>query len=152
MMQGCPNCGGSGTQDQQVLRVFFDYVFPLTTIVAALGQAQQLLKIDQSSDFEWIWIVSSSLGLYSVQLTDNSTGRTLSSDFVDSENFAGTAQLPFPLVEPYLLARSGSVSATFTDRSGVASNAIQLVLRGYKLFPVSAQQQGSSGIIVNAQQ
>lgn len=149
--QVCPNCGGSGTKDQQVLRVLYDYVFPAVVLTAGQVGLQQTLKIDQSADFEWIWIVSSQTGLYSVQLTDNSTGRTLSSDFVNNENFAGTAQLPFPLVEPYLLARSGSISGAFNDRSG-EGNTVQLVLKGYKLFPVTAPQQGSSGMIVTVPQ
>jgi hypothetical protein len=149
--QVCPNCSGTGTQQQQVLRVPFDYAFGGGAVVLTALQAgvASTVQIDQSADFEWIWTVASSTGLYSVQFTDASTGRTLSNAAINGENFAGTAQLPWPLVEPYLIARSGTMQGSFTDRSG-AGNTIQMVLRGYKLFPVSAPMQGSSGQIVPA--
>lgn len=151
-MQTCPNCSGSGTQPQKVYRVFFDYVFPTVVIAAALGNGNSILQVQADSDFEWIWLVATSTGTFTVQLTDGSTGRNLSNSPINSANFAGTAQLPFPLVEPYLLARSASLQAAFTDTSNVGGNTIQLVLRGYKLFPQSAPQQGAAGQVFNANQ
>ncbi len=141
--QVCPKCDGSGVTPQKVYRVFFDYVFPSVTL-AANGNGPSVLQIQYDADFEWIWVVGSSTGAFTVQLQDTSTGRNLSNSPVNSANFMGTAQLPFPLVEPYLLARSTSVQANFADLSG-APNTIQLVLRGYKLFPQSAPQQGTAG-------
>ena len=141
--QVCPKCDGSGVTPQKVYRVFFDYVFP-SVVLAANGPGVSVLQIQYDSDFEWIWLVSTQTGPYTVTLQDTSTGRSLSNSPVNSANFAGTAQLPFPLVEPYLLARSTSVQATFADVSG-APNTVQLVLRGYKLFPQSAPQQGAAG-------
>jgi hypothetical protein len=146
MWQQCPLCSGSGA-NQQVFRVPFDYVWP-SIVLTALGKLQPTLQIDQDSDFEWIWVVSDQTGAWNVILKDASTGRTLSNSPVNNDNFSGTAQLPFPLVEPYLIARSAVVSATVTDLSN-AGNTVQLVFRGYKLFPVAAPQQGSSGMIVN---
>lgn len=147
MWQQCPSCGGSG-QNQQVFRVPFDYVWPSIVLTALQANVPATLQIDQDSDFEWIWIAGDRTGAYRIQLRDGSTGRTLSNNKVNDDNFAGTAQLPFPLVEPYLIARSTSMTANVDDLSN-AGNTIQLVFKGYKLFPVAAPEQGSSGMIVN---
>ena len=62
--------------------------------------------------------------------------------------FAGpNAGLPFPLLEPYVLARATSVQFYFTDLSG-ATNTLNLVLQGFQLVPQNAMQQGSAGRIV----
>jgi len=142
----CPNCGGTGV-NQQVFRVPFDYVWP-SIVLTALQNLPATLQIDQDSDFEWIWVVADQTGSWKIQVRDGSTGRTLSNNAVNNDNYAGTAQLPFPLVEPYLIARSTVMTASVTDLSN-AGNTIQLVFKGYKLFPVAAPQQGSSGMIVN---
>lgn len=147
--QTCPNCQGNGVIQQQPIRVPYDLVLPnavLTALQAGLPVQQQ---IDQDADFEWVFTVANSSGIYSVSLLDPSTGRNLSTTNVNGENFAGTAQLPFPLVEPYVWARSSVVRASFTDRSN-AGNTIQLVLRGYKLYPRDNPAQGSQGAIVKA--
>lgn len=141
--QTCPNCSGSGVQAQKVYRVFYDYTFPTVALTASQSGVGAVLQIQFDSDFEWIWLVSTQTGAYSVQLQDGSTGRMLSNAPINNANFAGTAQLPFPLVEPYLLARSTSLNATFNDLSG-SNNSVQLTLRGYKLFPQSAPEQGSA--------
>jgi hypothetical protein len=147
--QTCPNCNGQGTQPQKVYRVFFDYVFPQTVLLAN-AQGNSVLQIQFDSDFEWIWIVGSSTGNFTILLNDSSTGRNLASAPVLSQNFMGTAQLPFPLVEPYLLARSTTITAALQDVSG-AGNTINLVFRGYKLFPHDAPQQGAAGQVFQQQ-
>lgn len=147
--QVCPNCGGSGTLQPPVIRVPYDVVIPnvvLTALQAGVIGQQQL---DQDADFEWVWTVSSQTGIYSVLPFDPSTGRQFATAAVNGENFAGTAQLPFPLVEPYIWARSSLVKMTFNDRSN-SGNTIQMVLRGYKLYPGGNPAQGSQGAIVSA--
>lgn len=148
-MQVCPLCNGAGIKQQQPFRVPFDYVLPNAVLIANQVGVVVSQQIDQDSDMEVIWIVSNQTGLYSVTLRDPSTGRDMSTAPVNGENFAGTAQLPFPLVEPYVWARTSTIKATFNDRSG-AGNTIQLVLKGYKLYPRGAPMQGSQGAIVNA--
>ena len=145
--QVCPNCGGTGQKSPQVIRVPFDYAFPNAVLTANQLGLNDPMQFDQDADFEHIWWVASSTGTYSVLIRDTSTGRVFSNNPVNGENFAGSAAFPFPLVEPYVWARAGSVIATFNDRSG-AGNTVQLVMRGYKLFPAAAPQQGSSGAIV----
>jgi hypothetical protein len=147
--QTCPNCNGSGSQPQSVYRVIFDYVFPSITL-GALASGSSVLQIQFDADFEWIWIVASRTGPFTIQMQDGSTGRYFSNSPINDVNFAGTAQLPFPLVEPYLLARSASIQAAVTDTSN-AQNTIQLVLRGYKLFPQSNGAQGASGQVFQPQ-
>jgi len=147
--QICPNCKGQGVIEQQPIRVPYDLVLPNAVLTALQAGVIVTQQIDQDADFEWVFTVANSTGLFSVQLTDPSTGRVLSTANVNGENFAGTAQLPFPLVEPYTWARSSIVKASFTDRSN-AGNTVQLVLRGYKLYPRNNPAQGSQGAIVQA--
>jgi hypothetical protein len=149
-MQACPICGGSGTQPQQVLRVPYDYVFP-QTVLAANAQGNMVLQIMFDSDFEWIFTVGSSTGAFIITVNDSSTGRNLSNAPVLSSLYMGTAQLPFPFVEPYLLARSTTVTAAVQDVSA-AGNTINLVFKGFKLFPKDAPQQGAAGQVFPAQQ
>ena len=148
-MQVCPLCGGTGQKQQQPFMVPYWYVLPNAVLTALQTGINVTQTTDQDADFEWIWIMANSTGIYSVQLTDPSTGRQLSNAPVNGENFAGTAQLPFPLVEPYVWARATVIKATFNDRSN-AGNTVQIVLGGYKLYPRTAPQQGSSGQIVSA--
>lgn len=138
------------------LRIPFDYV--VNAVVAAnAGQAGgpsanlQVLQIQQDADFEWIFTVGTSTSPSGdINVQDGATGRALMSAPVNYANFFGTAQLPFPLVEPYIIARSTAVNFTFRDASG-ATNTVQLVLRGYKLFPQATPAQGSSGLITAGQ-
>lgn len=138
------------------LRIPFDYV--VNAIVPAnAGQAggpaalAVTLQIQQDADFEWIFICGTSTSAAGdVAVQDGATGRNLTSAPVNYANFFGTAQLPFPLVEPYIVARSTSVNFVFRDASG-AQNTVQLVLRGYKLFPQSNPAQGSAGLIASGQ-
>lgn len=144
----CPNCGGTGQKNPPAMRVPFDYAFPTVVLTANQQGLNAVLRFDFDADFEHIWTVANSTGIYSLTLQDTSTGRRqFSNAAINGENYAGTAALPFPLVEPYTWARSGAALAVFNDRSG-AGNTIQLVFRGYKLYPSNAPMQGSQGLIV----
>ena len=149
--QACPICNGTGVIQKQPIRVPFDLVFPNVVLTALQQNVPGQQQFDQDADFEWIETVSSQTGIYSVQLFDSSTGRQLSTInlSVNSENFAGTAQLPHVLVEPYIFPRSSVVRAIFNDRSN-AGNTVQLVLRGYKLYPRDNPGQGSQGLITQS--
>jgi hypothetical protein len=138
------------------LRIPFDYV--VNAIVPAnSGQAGGpapflvSLQIQQDADFETVFLAGTRTSpLADVQMSDGATGRNFSNAPVNVDNFFGTAQLPFPLVEPYVFARSTSVNFSFRESSG-APNTIQLVLKGYKLFPQQNPAQGSSGLIASGQ-
>lgn len=158
--QQCPNCGGSGSRDN-FSRRFYDYVFPTATFGAALGTNQQVLTFTDKVPFEIYWIVAKAINsatladaLYAVSITDTGSsipwtnqGNTYP---VWGENFAGTAQLPFRLPEPYVVQPNGSLQAQFTERSNSADTQVQLVMRGYKLFPNQAQSHGRAGAIFPA--
>lgn len=132
------------------LRIPFDYV--INAIVPANSQGFAVsLQVQQDADFEWIFTVGTRTDPRAdVAISDGATGRSLTSAPVNVDNFFGTAQLPFPLVEPYIIARSTAINFSFRDTSA-AQNTIQLVLRGYKLFPQQNPAQGSSGLISKAQ-
>lgn len=137
------------------LRIPFDYVVN-AVVPANAGQAggpsalNVSLQIQQDADFEIVFIVGTSTSpAGDVAVQDGATGRSLTSQPVNYANYFGTAQLPFPLVEPYIIARSTSVNFTFRDASG-AQNTVQLVLRGYKLFPQGNAAQGSSGLVTQS--
>lgn len=147
--QACPACDGTGVKQSQPIRVPYDFVFPNVVLTALQVGVPQAPQFDADADFEWIETVSTQTGIYSVQLTDTSTGRQLSSAAVNSLNFAGTAQLPHVLIEPYIIPRASVIKALFNDLSN-AGNTVQLVLRGYKLYPRNNPTQGSQGAIVQA--
>lgn len=90
------------------------------------------VAIQNDAEFEWRWIIANATGLYSVSLTDGYTARPLMLSAINSENIAGSAQLPFLLPKPYVLHRTSTINAIFNDRSG-ANNSIQFCLVGYKL-------------------
>lgn len=147
--QACPVCDGTGVKQSQPIRVPYDFVFSNAVLTALQVGVPVSPQFDADADFEWIETVSTQTGIYSVQLTDTSTGRQLSTSAVNSLNFAGTAQLPHVLIEPYIIPRASVIKAVFNDLSN-AGNTVQLVLRGYKLFPRNNPAQGSQGAIVQA--
>jgi hypothetical protein len=108
--------------------------YPLNppALTALQANVPASVVVNNDADFEWRWIIGNSTGLYSVQLVDNYTTRPLMQAYINAENMVGTAQLPFILPKPWVLRRTSSISALFTDRSG-AGNTIQLCLVGYKL-------------------
>lgn len=131
---------------QQVpLRVPFDYV--VDAVVPLNGTMPVIRQFDEDADFEWVMTVATRTDpRVTVQITDSATGRVLVSNPVNIDNFAGTGALPFPLVEPYVIARSSSLRFVFVESSG-AQNTVQIVLRGYKLYPQQAPAQGASGLV-----
>ena len=138
------------------LRIPFDYVIN-AILPANAGQpggpaaVTVVLQIQQDADFEWVFTVGTSTSpLGDLTLQDGATGRSLTFAPVNYANFFGTAQLPFPLVEPYIIARSTAVNWVFRDASG-SPNTVQVVLRGYKLFPQANPSQGSGGLIAAGQ-
>lgn len=109
------------------------YWYPLNvSLTAAQAGVVATLQILNDADFECRWIISSQTGLWQATLIDQLRSRPLMSSDINSENLAGTAQLPFILPKPWLLLRTSTVKGTFTDRS-LATNVIQLCLVGYKL-------------------
>jgi len=128
----CPTCNGTGNVTITLDDLPFWYPINPPALTALQANVAANVVVDNDSDFEWRWIVASSTGTFSVTLTDRFTARPLMPSNINGENIAGTAQLPFILPKPYLLRRTSTIQALFTDRSG-AGNTIQFCLVGYKL-------------------
>jgi len=114
--------------------------YQLSPSIPSGGSVVTQFQVDNDSDFEWRWLIGTSIlttgvaGLASVTLTDRYTARPLMTANINLENLMGTAQLPFTLPKPYILRRTSSIQGSFTDRSiaGVNNN-VQLCFVGYKL-------------------
>jgi hypothetical protein len=158
--QTCPVCEGAGELQLTPARVPVWYILGPQAI-GANATVQASIQIDTSADFEWVFTMATSTSsLLNLSLLDGSTGRLITQPQATANLgignlplplFAGTAQLPFPLLEPYIVARGASLQFTLTDASG-ANNSLTLALMGFRLFPQQAQQQGSSGMVVQQQQ
>ena len=152
-------CDGTGATQLTPARIPVWYNVP-TQAIAPTATVPFTLQINQNADFEWVFTMATwTSALLNVSLTDGATGRAIT-QAQNTQNqsgvgvcpinlFAGpNAGLPFPLLEPYVLARATSVQFYFTDLSG-ATNTLNLVLQGFQLVPQNAMQQGSAGMIVN---
>jgi hypothetical protein len=135
----CPNCERflTGTNG-----LFFVYVFatnpqaPANVVLTALqANLAAQVQIANDSDFLCDRFVAESTGTFSIAMTDQFSARPLqpsTSNPIYGENIAGTAQLPAWLPKPWLLKRTSTVTALFTDRSN-AGNTVQFCLVGYKV-------------------
>ncbi len=130
----CPMCGGSGQAEPDYVRKPRDY--PIDVVIGAAGPPGTFtLNINAETDFELFAIVSTQTIAYTVAIRESS-GRNWSDTPINNANFAGTAQLPFFFPVPVLLAAKSSLQFTFTDPGG-AGLTLQLVFRGYDLYPVA---------------
>ncbi|HWE00679.1 MAG TPA: hypothetical protein VG345_16625 [Bryobacteraceae bacterium] len=125
----------------------------MTIIVPASGTNTGNIQILTDADFEWVFFLSAQTSnLLAATIIDTSTGRILTPTgnpnvgAIPITLLTGTAQLPFPLLEPYIVARSGTINFVLTD-SSAAQNTCTIVLAGFSLFPANNQAQGSSGMI-----
>jgi hypothetical protein len=142
---------------QEVLRVPDAYV--LNAALTSLQRLQFTIQIQQKADFEWVNRIASSDGSFRVQIQDGATGRNLitnnppagsaiAPNTVNAANYFGTAQLPNPLLQPYVFARASSILVTLEDTS-TDTNNIEIVFDGFDLYPASNASQGSSGALVS---
>jgi len=131
--QQCPACSGNGVVsggfDDQ------DFWYPINPVQLTANQVGVIatVTIDNDADFLCDRFISSSTGLYSIDLYDKFRSRHFSPSPINSENFAGTAQLPLWLPNPFIIRKNAVVQGTFNDRSA-ANNTIQFALVGRKLL------------------
>lgn len=149
----------SSQDTQDVLRVPDSYV--LSVSLTALQQQQFTVQIQQKADFEWLNRIAKSTGSFRVQIQDAATGRNLitnnpppgsaiPANTVDAANYFGTAQLPNPLLQPYVFARSSAILVTLIDTSGAGGgNNIEINFDGFDMYPATTPAQGSSGALVS---
>lgn len=157
-LQNCPTCEGAGSLQPTPARIPIWYI--LGPIALTANQTlQSSIQIQTTADFEWVFTMAVFTGALNISCFDGSTGRLITQPqanvnanqgVLPIQLFAGTGQLPFPLLEPYVVARAASLQFTLTDTSG-AANSLTLALQGFQLMPQQAMQQGSSGMIVQQQ-
>jgi hypothetical protein len=137
-IESCPNCDNFLTG---VAGLDYRYLFAanpanITALVLTANQTLGAsLTINNDSDFVCDRYIASSTGLFSVYFTDQFSARPLMPSQnvpINGENISGTAQLPYWLSKPWLIKRTSTIQAQFTDRSG-AGNTIQFILAGYKV-------------------
>lgn len=146
------------TQDtQDVLRVPDAYI--LSAVLTSLQTLSFTIQIQQKADFEWVNRIKKSTGTFRVQIQDAATGRNLitnnppagvavPANSADADVYFGSAQLPNPLLQPYVFARASAIVVTLTDTSA-AGNTIEINFDGFDLYPASTPSQGSSGALVS---
>ena len=141
----CPNCQGSGHLQTDSGQVFpcatcegsgktsrpevspFDYVYDY--VIPASGQIAIAVQI-LSFDFLLKWLLGySATPTDKVQVTDNN-GRQWSNAPIQLQNFAGSAQLPFPVQPNWLQAKNTTLTITVT---GTPGHTGEIVLRGINL-------------------
>jgi hypothetical protein len=131
--QQCPACAGngivSGGFDDQ------DFWYPINPTQLTANQLGVIatVTVDNDADFLCDRFIASSTGLFSMILLDKFRSRPFSPAAINGENFAGTAQLPLWLPNPFIIRRNAVMQGTFNDRSG-APNTIQFLLVGRKLL------------------
>jgi hypothetical protein len=101
-------------------------------VLAGNGVAQSQVQI-LDNPFKCNFLMASSTGRFLAQIFDGATKRPFSNvQVVDTLQF-GTAQNPFPLLQPYVFGRRGQIMVQFTDISG-AGNTIRVVFDGVELL------------------
>jgi hypothetical protein len=135
----CPYCGGQGqVPAHEGFPVPFFYPFNVTFNPSTVSSGSATKQISNEADFQWVSIVGDTnpvTSLLRVLLEDLSSNFKFSSDPIDINNFMGTGQLPFTLVEPYTFGKNTQLRLTVSDNASglVAPVSIQICLHGYLL-------------------
>lgn len=127
----------------ELVEIFYDYVLPPTALLAN-GRLDTQIVINNDADFQGIWLIANSTGIFTCKFGDASTGRMFMNLPVNNVNLFGTALQPFPMLPPYVWKREGAISLELVDTSA-APNTIQIVFSGKKIFPTPVS--GSAGVI-----
>ena len=163
----CPNCGGEATVPIRARRQPFDYSFPYLDESAAPPDAESSgtieLQLDDDAFFEFETIVAYGSGAggivpvgngIAVQMSDLSSGWQFSNrllailtDPYEGGNFFGIAPMPAALLVPYIFRPSSVVQLAWQCGSGDSGNqfALQVVLKGYKLYPLDDASAAALG-------
>jgi hypothetical protein len=122
----CGACGGSGEVERPQVGPQ-DYVFnyAIPTPAQEVSIPVQIL----SYDFLLKWLVADGSGVDTVMVKDN-RGYQWMNEPINLDNWAGSAQWPFPMQPNVFLAKNSALTITV---NGVAGDAGQIVLRGINL-------------------
>lgn len=166
----CPYCGGKGVVPRRFNRQRFDYAFPTVVLSAAGTPTSVPLQLDSDADFEHTgWSLFDGLSAatfprYTIYVINQSSGQRLMNESsitqsagnapalgIAAINFAGgptpsAGIAPFQLVEPYVWKKGTVFQATFTPPALISpAVTVQLVMKGYKLYPISNGNGGQGG-------
>ena len=158
----CPACGGATTVPIRCRRQPFDYSFPYLDEGAAPLDApssgQIELQLDDDAYFEFDAIVAYGGGLgvdphaISLRMSDLSSGWQFSNAplwiYTNPQdgggNFLGIAPMPAALLVPYIFRPTSVVQLAWANGEG-AQFTLQVVLKGYKLYPLDQESAEALG-------
>lgn len=126
---------------QQYVAKKFQYVANFA--FAGNGTLGQTIQIDSDADFQLLFLLGSrDSNAVTVNVTEGGAGGLAwMSAPVNIDNFIGTAQLPFPAgLIPQLLPKKRVYNISCVNSSG-ATNNVQIIFEGYKLFPAAMAAQ-----------
>lgn len=109
--------------------------------LAALGTGRASIRVSADAAFVATYITGTSSGEYLAFMRTDSSDRQLMNDPVHSAALVGTAERPFILPKPLLLAPNTTISFDLTDLSN-AVNEIFFTLCGFKVY---RRQYASAG-------
>lgn len=98
-----------------------------------LGTSRPSIKITADAAMISTLITGSSTGEYSIFMRTDSSDRQLMQFPIHSAAMVGTAERPFPLPKPLLLAPNTTLSFDITDLSN-ANNDVWFTLWGFKVY------------------
>ena len=101
--------------------------------LTALGTARPSIKITADAAMITTLITGTSTGEYSIFMRTDSSDRQLMQFPIHSAAMVGTAERPFPLPKPLLLAPNTTLSFDITDLSN-AENEVYFTIWGFKVY------------------
>lgn len=128
-LQKCPICGGSGTAPRSGL--FYAYRTPVTVLTALQANVPVNITIG-GWDFEWLELTGESTGAFTFTIQDVSSARNFQNTAIHSSEILGNGQNPFPLLDPYIFPKQGTLQIVLNDVSN-AGNSIALCFIGRNL-------------------
>jgi len=121
----------------EVRKEYFQYIIDFES-VSANERRQQALQISADADFIVVEVSRTRTGSFKIRVLDTGSGLEWTNDFVDDDNFFGSAydqgnRRPYRLPVPKRLKKNTTIAVTVWDTSG-ASNTIQVAFIGYKEY------------------
>lgn len=148
---GAPQEDAYGLPPQDLINALYDifgsyprknvlpywYSFSLTTAqsnaLTALGTQRPSIKVSADAAFVATLITGASTGEYTAFMRTDSSDRQLMQFPQHSAAIVGTAERPFPLPKPLMLAPNTTLSFDITDLSN-ATNEVYFTLCGFKVY------------------
>lgn len=134
-VQQCPMCDGSGKA--YIPGLYYAYGITTNPALGANASVQLTISI-LNAPFKWIFATSTQTGPFTVQIADAKNQRQFFNDPLHYSLVFGTAQNPFPVLNPWTFDQNGAIQINLTDLSG-AANTIWLGFIGVQLVQSTTQ-------------